>query len=104
MTEIISATSISNGVSGFLVNHFGGSPSLASPPMALPSTTRFTVTKRCGDVFMLAMPYLNGKRVCMGSTWKWKDSMVKVMVKEGEKGKVCRNARIVIVLDHGVSI
>ena len=82
MTASISARSISKGVSGFLVNHLGGSPSLARPLTSLPFTTRLAVTKRCGSALMLAMPYLNGKRVRMGSTWNWKETMVKVMAQK----------------------
>ena len=41
--------------------------------------------------FMLAMPYLNGNRVRMGSTWKWKDSSVKVMAAKNRPRSLTRS-------------
>ena len=57
-------------VSGFLVNHFGGRWSAASPTCRRPSISSSTRMNRCGTAVSVVMPYRNGIRVRMLNRWR----------------------------------
>ena len=65
--------SSSKHVSGFFVNHLGGSPSEARPRQGAPPRLPSATPKTCGSSVMDAIPYLNGKRVFIQRVRKEKE-------------------------------